>query len=124
MKRFLLGLACSGMGLSMLAGCDSLRSPGGAVAAPAVPAAWHAAAGVAAAVPDAGAPPALAAWWRRFADPTLDALVGEALAEATEVQAARARLRAARAARDLAAAGLRPSVGANASAPPIRDKAS
>lgn len=46
----------------------------------------------------------------------MSALVTRALDAATDVQAARARLRQARAAQDLAAAGLRPSVGANASA--------
>ncbi|WP_417778592.1 efflux transporter outer membrane subunit [Stutzerimonas xanthomarina] len=41
-----------------------------------------------------------AAWWRQFDDPTLDALVGEALAENRELRIAFARLRAARAIRD------------------------
>ena len=63
----------------------------------------------------AGDPAALAQWWQRFDDPTLGALVERSLLAATDVQAAEARLRAARAQRDVAAAALRPSLGANAS---------
>lgn len=101
--------------LALATGCASLQAPAPAKApsSPAVPAAWTASlpgAGVAA--PDAS----LAAWWQRFGDQTLDALMVRALESATDVQAARARLRQARAAQDLAAAGLRPTLGANASA--------
>lgn len=41
-----------------------------------------------------------AAWWRQFEDPTLDALVSQALAENRELRIAFARLRAARSIRD------------------------
>lgn len=57
-----------------------------------------------------------AAWWRQFDDPTLDALVGEALAENRELRIAFARLRAARSIRDDAANDLFPTVTAGASA--------
>ncbi len=57
-----------------------------------------------------------AAWWRQFDDPTLDALVGEALAENRELRIAFARLRAARSIRDNAANDRFPTVTAGASA--------
>lgn len=57
-----------------------------------------------------------AAWWRQFDDPTLDALVGEALAENRELRIAFARLRAARSIRDDAANDRFPTVTAGASA--------
>jgi len=109
---------CSVLALALagVAGCASLQRPAAASSAGAadgpVPAAW-----TAVAAPDAAAPAAsLAGWWQRFGDPTLDALVARALDAATDVRAAEARLRQARAAQDLAAAGLRPTVGATASA--------
>jgi NodT family efflux transporter outer membrane factor (OMF) lipoprotein len=98
--------------LCLLAGCSSLQQPTVAPALP-QPAGWTAAID---APGSAGDPAALARWWRRFDDPTLGALVERSLLAATDVQAAEARLRAARAQRDLAAAALRPSAGANASA--------
>lgn len=60
--------------------------------------------------------PALAEWWRAFGDPTLDRLVADALAADVDLATARARVREARARRDLARAGGRPSLGASASA--------
>lgn len=57
-----------------------------------------------------------AAWWRQFEDPTLDALVGEALAENRELRVAFARLRAARSIRDDAANDRFPTVTARSSA--------
>lgn len=57
-----------------------------------------------------------AAWWRQFDDPTLDALVGEALSENRELRIAFARLRAARSIRDDAANDRFPTVTAGASA--------
>jgi outer membrane protein, multidrug efflux system len=102
--------------VALLAGCTSLqRTPGrdaaDAVAAPVVPSTWTAA------VPGAAAaPPSLAAWWQHFGDETLNALVAQALDAATDVLAARSRLAQARAAQGLAAVGLRPTLGANASA--------
>lgn len=57
-----------------------------------------------------------AAWWRQFDDPTLDALVGEALAENRELRIAFARLRAARSIRDDVTNDRFPTVTAGASA--------
>ncbi|WP_407297458.1 efflux transporter outer membrane subunit [Stutzerimonas zhaodongensis] len=57
-----------------------------------------------------------AAWWRQFDDPTLDALVGQALAENRELRIAFARLRAARSIRDDVANDRFPTVTAGASA--------
>lgn len=56
------------------------------------------------------------AWWRQFEDPTLDALVGEALSENRELRIAFARLRAARSIRDDAANDRFPTVTAGATA--------
>ncbi|MCW5633196.1 MAG: efflux transporter outer membrane subunit [Rubrivivax sp.] len=120
MNRAPSGIACGVLAIAMLAGCASLQTPGEAAPLPEPPAAWRAAVSVGG--PGDSSPQALAAWWRRFADPTLGALVDDALRSATDVQAARARLRSARAARDLAAAGLRPNVGANASAQASRSE--
>jgi len=104
--------------LALAAGCTSLQqAPTAGAGSPTsvVPPAWTAATpGAAAAAATAGA--SLAEWWQRFGDETLNALVARALESATDVQAARSRLRQARAAQDLAAAGLRPTLGANASA--------
>jgi len=57
-----------------------------------------------------------AAWWQQFDDPTLDALVGEALDENRELRIAYARLRAARAIRDDISNDHLPTVTAGASA--------
>jgi len=56
------------------------------------------------------------AWWHQFEDPTLDALVGQALAENRELRIAFARLRAARSIRDDDANDRFPTVTAGASA--------
>ncbi len=57
-----------------------------------------------------------AAWWQRFQDPELAPLVARALQANTTVLGAQAALRQARALRDVAAAGLQPSLGSAASA--------
>ena len=57
-----------------------------------------------------------AAWWRQFEDPTLDALVSQALAENRELRIAFSRLRAARAIRDDDANDRFPTVTAGATA--------
>ena len=57
-----------------------------------------------------------AAWWSRFGDPLLTDLVTQALQANTRVQSAQAALRQARALREVAAAGLGPTVGGSASA--------
>lgn len=53
-------------------------------------------------------------WWRRFGDPTLDALVAEALAGNPGLAIAGARVEEARAARGLARAQLLPTISATA----------
>jgi len=58
----------------------------------------------------------LATWWLRFNDPVLINLVTQALQANTSVNSAQAALRQARALRDVAAAGLLPSLGISASA--------
>jgi NodT family efflux transporter outer membrane factor (OMF) lipoprotein len=56
------------------------------------------------------------AWWSRFDDALLTALVTQALQSNTSIESASAALRQARALRDVAAAGLLPAVGGSASA--------
>jgi NodT family efflux transporter outer membrane factor (OMF) lipoprotein len=58
----------------------------------------------------------LAQWWLHFDDPVLAQLVTKALLANISVNTAQAALRQARALRDVAAAGLLPSVGSSASA--------
>ena len=60
-------------------------------------------------------PAALARWWTGFHDPTLDALVGRAVDGNLDLKIAAARLKEARAARGIAAAGALPQVDAAAS---------
>ncbi len=94
-----------------LCGCASLAPQRAAGVAVEVPAAWS---GASAATP-AGASP-LAQWWSRFDDPLLTDLVSQALQANTSVNSAQAALRQARALRDVAAAGLLPTLGSSASA--------
>ncbi|MDP1899570.1 MAG: efflux transporter outer membrane subunit [Rubrivivax sp.] len=95
--------------LWLLSGCAALQ-PGGTVPGEAdVPATWSAAAAAPRAM-------SLADWWQRFGDPTLAQLVADAMQANTGVLAAQAGLRQARALRDVASAGLRPTLGSSASA--------
>jgi outer membrane protein, multidrug efflux system len=94
-----------------LGGCASLRPPDAALPEIAVPAAWSADA-----APAAASNASLVDWWQRFDDPLLATLVSQALQANTDVRSAQAALRQARALRDVAAAGLLPSVGGSASA--------
>lgn len=57
----------------------------------------------------------LSAWWQRLGDPTLTDLVTRALGNSRDVASATARLREARARRDLALANPFPTVGASGS---------
>lgn len=101
-----------------LPGCTSLRNapPVAQPAAPAAPAGWSA-------PTDTNAAPAsLALWWQRFGDPVLPALVDQALAQGTSVEAAGARLRQARAQAQVAQAGLAPALTGNASARATRSE--
>lgn len=93
----------------LAAGCASLQQPAAGLPPAGVPAAWHAP------LPPAAAEAAeLARWWTRLADPALPALVEQALRANTQVAAAQARLRQARAAREAASAALRPRLGLDA----------
>ncbi len=58
----------------------------------------------------------LAHWWRQLDDPLLDRLIDEALAASPDLRLAQARLRQARASRDLAVSGYFPTVSAAAGA--------
>jgi outer membrane protein TolC len=110
-QRLAAPLACA----ALLAGCASYQQPREAPEAP-IPPRWSAPAPAAGPAMAVGA---LAGWWERFGDPLLAELVADALQINTEIAVAQARLRAARAQRDLAAAALSPtlfgSLGAQAS---------
>ena len=55
-------------------------------------------------------------WWKHFADPTLDALIGEALANNKSLQIAKARVEEAKAGRTSALSRLMPSIDITGSA--------
>lgn len=110
-------LALAVLGLS---GCASLQQPAVAPSALQVPAAWS---GTGAAPPAAEAA-ALASWWQRFDEPVLPPLVEQALVGSTDIAAAQARLRQARAQRDLTAAGRTLSVSGGGSAQASRSDGS
>ncbi|NTV11757.1 MAG: TolC family protein, partial [Zoogloea sp.] len=111
-------------GISMLGGCAFPGPPAGVGERQphlASPAAW---ANTAAATPASNTRRAeLAAWWRQLGDPLLASLVDEAESAAPDLRSAAARLRQARASRDLAVAGLFPSVGLSASGQRYRNSA-
>lgn len=75
-----------------------------------VPDAWHAA------LPEKAQAGDLSAWWRQLGDPLLSQLVEEALQASPTIDLARAKLREARAQRNLAVADLLPSVNASGTA--------
>jgi len=92
-----------------LAGCASLQQPAEAPVPDPTPAAWNATA-------SSGQATDLSAWWARFGEPALPPLVAHALQVNTNVAAAKARLRQARAQRSLAEANLAPRVTGSGSA--------
>jgi NodT family efflux transporter outer membrane factor (OMF) lipoprotein len=100
---------------AVLAGCGT---PGASVPvmgerpAPAVPQQWSQALAADAVRPD---PAELAQWWQDFDDPVLSGLIERALQANAGVRAAQAALLQARALRDVARAGLSPSLGASGS---------
>ncbi len=97
----------------LLVGCAAPTAP--SLSVPEVPATWNAAnvaAGTAGSGPDATR---LSAWWERFADPAMGPLIQQALAGSTDIAGATARLRQARAQRDISASAGWPSVGSSAS---------
>ncbi len=92
-----------------LAGCALPRAPQAPAAGTVtVPGRWST-------TPAAADPTPLEAWWAAFGDPDLAPLIEQALAGSTDIAAARARLRQARAQRGVSASGLRPSLGGSAS---------
>lgn len=95
-----------------LAGCATVGPDYLPPASPA-PAAWQG--GGAAAVAEPPQAEDLARWWQRLHDPVLDGLIGDALAASPDLASARAKLREARARRDLAGAQRFPTLSANAS---------
>jgi outer membrane protein, multidrug efflux system len=77
-----------------------------------------------------GRPDTLGRWWTKFGDPVLDRLIEQAVSGNLDLQVAQARVREARAARGIAAAGALPQVDASAdygrtrhseSIPPFKD---
>src|SRR5438874_2393256 len=96
----------------VLAGCASYRGIEPR-SQPVAPAALEAEKALAGEVPT-GAWPALD-WWKRYGDPQLDALVGEALAGSPNMRLAQARLDQARAQAQVAGASLKPQLNADAS---------
>jgi len=62
------------------------------------------------------APDMLAVWWQQFGDDQLNRLIEAATTAAPDIRSAQARLRQARASRDLAVANLYPSLGASVGA--------
>lgn len=84
----------------------------------AVPSSWNRLTGADSAAPLTESPGAEVdhAWWTRFGDPTLDALVAEALANNKSLQIAKARVEEARAGRSAARSRLFPQVNGVAGA--------
>jgi outer membrane protein, multidrug efflux system len=104
-----LALSC----VLVLSACASAaRVAGPATTDPLVPATWSGSANG----PAQTTPTSLTTWWQRFDDPTLTALVTQALEANTSVKSAQAALRQARAQADVQQAGLGPTLGASASA--------
>jgi len=113
--------------VAWLGGCAAVAAPDSGLPPTPVPAAWSAAPRTPAGAPStsgstsapaspSASPTSLAAWWERFQDPQLSALVEQALQVNTGVRGAQAALAQARALRDVQAAGLLPAMGASASA--------
>src|SRR5690606_9152178 len=105
-------------------GCAVAPVPDAALPEIAVPTAWSASENPQSAlqpVPqyapqDPVSPLELAAWWRRFDDPRLDALIERTLAANTTIGNARASLQQARAVRDVHSSGLLPRIDGSGSA--------
>ena len=100
-----------GLALGLVACAPMSAAPEQALSVVTVPAVWANTGTQAAA-----ANPTLVRWWQFFDDPLLGQLIAQALASNTSVHGAQAALRQARALRDVAAAGLWPSLGSAASA--------
>jgi len=98
--------------LAVLGGCSRIPPLPDSAREMALPGAW--------ATADAAIRPTvvrdLSYWWRQMGDPVLDELIERALTSAPDMRTAQARLKQVRAGRDLAVAGLFPSLAASASA--------
>lgn len=99
-----------------LGGCAIAPVPEPALPEIAVPTAWSGAERPQSAPQSVSSPLELAAWWRRFDDPQLDALIERTLAANTSVGIARASLQQARAVRDVQSSGLLPRIDGSGSA--------
>lgn len=111
------GLSAAGMALLILGGCAQMGMRSGAVVRTSgvvTPSAWSES--DPAIKPVAMAQDDLATWWRQLNDPLLDQLIINAMTSAPDLKSAQARLRQARANRDLALANQLPSLGASVSA--------
>lgn len=82
------------------------------------PDAWHAP------VPKGAVGGDLSVWWQQLGDPVLTSLIEDALAASPDLDLARARLREARARRNLVAADLLPTLSASAGASASRSNGS
>jgi outer membrane protein, multidrug efflux system len=96
-----------------LAGCATV-GPDYVLPPTPTPAAWQSVGP--STVADATNPEDLTRWWQSLGDPVLDGLIRDALAASPDLASARAKLREARARRDLAGAQRFPTLGAGASA--------
>lgn len=105
--RFRPGLPALALLPLLMAACAS-SPPAAPAPAPALPDRWQAPA-TAGVAPDA-------AWWQRFGDPLLPALIDSAQAASPTLAAARSRIEQARASRVAAGAALAPTLDAVASA--------
>ena len=99
---------------SLLAACSLARPPSSVD--PAAPTQWHTPIPSSAALPHAGSTAALSAWWRRFDDPALSALVDAAQNASPTIASASARIAEARAAGTQAGAALMPTLDGTLSA--------
>jgi multidrug efflux system outer membrane protein len=117
-RRLLIPILMLCLGL-ILSSCASVAPQQDKLMPLAIPAGWSNTtttdAGASAGI-SSSQPSSLAQWWTRFNDPQLSQLVARAMQTNTDVNRAQAVLRQARAMRDVAAAGLRPTLGSSASA--------
>lgn len=96
---------------TILSGCITVGHPSLPASTVVVPPMWSNAA-----VSALSTPQQLEQWWRQFNDPALDELIAMTMTSAPDIRTAQAKLRQARASRDLEVAGLFPNLGVSASA--------
>lgn len=99
--------------IGALAGCASTHRPMLPPVVADVPSIWSVPASIG--IPSRQ-PTSLVGWWTRFNDPTLTALINDALLANTSIQIAQSAITQARALRDVTAASLGPSLQGSASA--------